>query len=501
MVKEEKKQNFVPLDWKPSVPNPPNFQIPSREKKLVPITKPSDSEKSTLHSYPRETQRQATPSKDSQGEGTYVRSYAIENTKQNEIVRGQVASPSARSSVNAETILSRLPSSNEQKSGPKTSLAMQTQSDFRIGTYDASPTENPAILASLGKVQQWRPDVYVQTFVPQSLKAINDAPALLRTTRPVDGINFTQYVSTFAGTQFLSALDKTSDLSFDGESPVDSLDRLLPQNYGQYFGDSLILDFEAQKRMLRSYDLFGVALELRDHEKQTYLLKVTGLREGTPNVNFGDFVMLRQLVLDSGTRLPRGMDLWLGPGMGRDRGAPCPGFTGLQQRAVVVGIDKSVEAVILMVDGLILPGTPVCNVSFVVQDSLVQSMQRAVADIHQELGRRYGLAGSSKNSKEACKKHMDDHDLFINEGVTETKTSGGATDSRSTEIQLQPPAPQPSSTEALSENSSPINWLHAVLFPSETNGIQQNTLPSIRFSQTWFDRNLNYEQKVEASPF
>ena len=492
MAKEKGNRKYDPLDWERSAANPPNFQIPSREKKVLKITNPSGSKSSAEHQHPTGSPYNVTSSNEGRGEEANVSPHVIHATKQSNFTSEQGGTTSNGSRARPYSIPPQEPSPNGPESGRRTSFIKQTQPEFQNATTEALPALKTTTLASRGNSQQWRPDVYVPAFTPQYLKAINDAPAYLVTTRPVDGIDFGKYVSTFAGTHFLPTLDKPPYPSVDENLPVNSLDRLLPENYKQYFRDCLVLDLEAQIPECRSYDLFGETLELRNHAQQTYLLKVPGVREGTPPVDFGDSVMLRQLILNPDIKLP-------------------PGFSGVQIQAIVVGIDKANEALILKANGLASLGPPVCNVSFVVQDSLVQSLQRAVTDVQQELGRGTGSTKSSKTSKDTAIEYITDYRLVNKDKMTEARNSNDATDCRPAGFQpqssLSVPVDRSPSTETSQENSTSSecpttgSWLRAMLFPSKSNGIQQKTFPSARFTQTWFDTSLNYEQKAGASSF
>ena len=285
--------------------------------------------------------------------------------------------------------------------------------------------------------------------MPRSLTAINESPAYLDKTTSDKGIDFEAYISTFAAARFLPASVEPSSWQSSQAPLVDRLDHLSSVNYGRYFKDCLLLDLEAQVPELRSYDLFNVLLETL-LVGQRYRLKVPGLREGTPSVNLGDFILLRQLILDPVTQLPQGMDAWLAPGGGCSRGEPAPGFTKVQIRALVTAVDKTNESLIINVNGRIIPGKPACNVSFIAQPSLVESLHRAVEDVSRELSKQFATAT-----------------------VTPPELSRN-----------------PSSKRTHND------WLRYMLFPLEANGLQQTTLPSATFSQTWFDRALNYEQKV-----
>ena len=41
-------------------------------------------------------------------------------------------------------------------------------------------------------------------------------------------------------------------------------------------------------------------------------------------------------------------------------------------------------------------------------------------------------------------------------------------------------------------------WLERMLFPIERNAVKRKTLPSGKFRQAWYRKNLNYEQMVRS---
>lgn len=109
--------------------------------------------------------------------------------------------------------------------------------------------------------------------------------------------------------------------------PVGSLDLLGCSNNGDHFENCLALDLLVQVTEARAYDLFGSQLNIEDHSQKSYKLLVLGLIEEIPSVDFGDVVMLRQLLTDSLTNHDQGIDVWLAPDSGRERGKPTPGIT------------------------------------------------------------------------------------------------------------------------------------------------------------------------------
>lgn len=452
-------RKYVPLaDWKPSIPNPSSFQVPPREKKAIKIMTPPGADTSSLQQPQEKNSKTSTsasrspdktPSKSTESE----KPLSTSHTRFDESEEFSKAASSRSPGMVASNISQKL---------ARTQSELDTETPFSRARYPPqvnrvdqglSSSSQPEVTERIAK-QQWRPDIFVHAFVPRSLTAINDCPAYLDKTISGKGVDFEAYTSTFANTRFLPASVEPSSWQSSQTPLVNRLDHLSSISYGQYFRDCLLLDLEAQVPELRSYDLFKVLLETL-HMGQRYRLKVPGLREGTPSVNLGDFILLRQLIIDPVTQLPKGMDAWLAPGGGCSRGEPAPGFTKVQIRALVTAVEKTNESLIINVNGRIVPGMPVCNVSFIAQPSLVESLHRAVEDVSQELSRQSATAT-----------------------VTPLELS-----------------------RDLSSERIHKNWLRHMVFPLEANGLQQTTLPSAAFSQTWFDRALNYEQKVESPPF
>ena len=450
-------KKYVPLDWKPSTPNPNSFQVPPREKKVIKIRRPSGEDISTLQQPLEKNPTISTPSSHSSDKTTpkSAESEKLLTTSHTQIGDLEEFTKATSSSppCSVSSILSqKLAKSQLELRRASPSIRAKDAPQVDRGDRKSSSISQPEVTEQIAK-QQWRPDIFVHAFVPKSLTAINDSPAFIDKTTTGKGIDFESYSSTFAAPHFLPASVEPSSWQSSPIPLVDRLDYLSSVNYGQYFRDCLLLDLEAQIPELRSYDLFKVPLETL-HVGHRYRLKVPGLREGTPSVDLGDFILLRQLILDPVTQLPQGMDAWLAPGGGCSRGESAPGFTKIQIRALVTAVDKINEALIIDVNGRIIPGVPVCNVSFIAQPSLVESLHRAVEDVSKELPTQFATATA-----------------------TALETSGN-----------------------LSSERIQNNWLRSMLFPLQANGLQQTTLPSATFSQTWFDTGLNYEQKVLSHP-
>ena len=396
-------------------------------------------------------------------------------------------------------------------------------------------SENTTKAASkVGDSSSWKPDVYVHAYVPEAFLAVNASPAILLSTQPVDGVDFAKYVSAFGATYFLDPLEVGFYPPTYNGSPVGSLENLRIETYKQHQSDCLILDLEAQIPEIRTYDMFGVQLNVVDRTAELYSLHVPGIQEGTPSVAYGDNIMVRQLVMDPRTELPLA--------------APASGSTGYQISAVVVGVDKQNEVLNLRVNGF-TPHLLLCNVSFIVQTRLIKSIQRVVTDLSRELldsskyvevspvkeisvdvsfsGRDYGPIGtpikspaargrgdSLSNAISPLKSPLTTrHDYFGAIGIPVRSPMRERPDYFSPMISTQQNqltfiAKNPQSHDTLQGEKHSLpnglahvgnqGWLRRMMFPTEADGITQTSLAQGLFNRSWFDRQLNYEQKVRA---
>ncbi|KAI9881504.1 MAG: hypothetical protein M1830_000067 [Pleopsidium flavum] len=361
-------------------------------------------------------------------------------------------------------------------------------------TFTALPERpNGTTLRAPGtRVGQWMPDVYAKTYVPESLIAINRSAATFVPSKPVDGLDLQAYMSTFAGSQFLLPHPLSPPLRAQSGDNVARLpDRLSPENYTVHFEECLELELEAQIVKHCSYDMFRATVRQHDLTHQLYSLVVPGLRENTPRVVLGDVVMLRQLRLDPSTMLPRKMSVWMGAGGGRQRGEPAPGFTGFQHCAVVWGIDKVRETLLLRIDGL--PSEPlVFNISFLVQPNFMQALQRAVSAIHSvlreghELHASYDSRGAYQdNSADVASLAQRATHISSQSKMRAVSLPGSASGASSG---VSPAYLRPDRGDSSSQ------WMRCRLFPTETDGLPQTELPNGIFKQNWYDKDLNYEQ-------
>ncbi len=376
----------------------------------------------------------------------------------------------------------RTATSSPEKSG----MSSKPQLPNRPGPLPDNSTEMRRE-PSETEAKNWKPDVYARTYVPESFLAVNMSPAVFLPSKPIDGINFPKYISTFAGSHFLAPnpmIPPTLLETPSGNHISRQPDNLSPEAYLDYFQKCLQLELESQVFEHRHYDMFGVRLGYHTLNDRTYSLVVPGLRESTPRIVLGNSVMLRQLRLDPATMLPLAMNMWMAPGGGQQRGEPAPGFTGCQHCAVVWGIDKAKEMLLLRIDGLV-PESMLFNVSFVAQLDSIQALQRAIILVSAILG-----------------------EVTISSGLVQSGDAGqrevSATPSLSklrqdfTKILITPSdsaeSPASSRQRLVRTPDNESQWMRRILFPIESDGVLQIRLPHGHFSQDWYDTQLNYEQ-------
>ena len=422
------------IQWRPTVPNPELFRLPKPYSKPITIKAPPSTQCST------------------DGEVKNVKSPLTAHCSQEDkITRKSPEQSDDLELISIPEILNGdeiLPTgADPKKQDSSSSLGRPEQQSKILGRQIVEPSS------------KWRPDVFVKAFVPQSFLAVNDAPAKIIVSKGVEGINYSRYVSTFASPVFLPPrflLAETPTLS--GRSRI-AISDLAYENYKQHFTDCVLLDLEAQTPAVRSYDLFGVRLEAIHHDQQIFSLQVPGLREESPIVSYGDIVLLRQLITDPATNLPRGMVEWKTSGA-CDKGIPAPGFTGCEITATAVAIDKRSEYIHLKAEGVKMFLPLVFNVSFVVQGPRVFCLQNAIADIANDL--------TSNSIHASPQSASSDSSTIFDMNLT-------------------------------ASHSAARPWLHRMLFPRVTDGVPLGGLPSARFTQPWYDQSLNYEQMVSPS--
>ena len=301
--------------------------------------------------------------------------------------------------------------------------------------------------------KKFKMDVHTKPYVPEAIASINRLPCILVPSEPLRVQDYHAYIATFAGTSFL---DSQPPVTVDQQRISQQLapsEQLHPSTYRRHFQACLFEEHVAQKNAICSQDMFNVHLIPLDSTSMLFEMTVPGLREGIPEVNLGDTIMMRQLILDPRTRLPMRSNVHL-----NNPEDHIHGFTGLQHMAIVYGISKIQERVMLKIEGLRAQLQLDFNVSFQYPERISSALQRALNFTSNSLEAAYmPLEGNHDSTRLASS--------YVNRNQAR---------------------------EPLKEG----DWLRHMLLPRAADGIFDNALPSSVFQQTWFDTQVNYEQKV-----
>ncbi|KAJ8099688.1 P-loop containing nucleoside triphosphate hydrolase protein [Lipomyces tetrasporus] len=211
---------------------------------------------------------------------------------------------------------------------------------------------------------EWNPDIYADTFIPSWVKNVNAFSAVkFESTRPPE-FDLEDYVRGFAGIKLVS---REVVPQFRYEPPVVSTRRpdLSASTYKSNLYHLIDLEIKAQKEELKTYNMYGVPLDVSDREKALFMLKCPGIREFTPSVSIGDLLLFRQLRPQYSTS---------------DNHA----FTGYEYSGYIWHVDRSKGEVIVRIDGLAFESN-LFNVQFVLDDTFHSKCAIAVEKLHEEL--------------------------------------------------------------------------------------------------------------------
>jgi helicase MOV-10 len=314
-----------------------------------------------------------------------------------------------------------------------------------IATPTSTPTPtNPATLNGSGAplslvrnaFENPHLDIYAPSYVPLWLRAVNESIAVPRFCALLRTINFPEYLSTFAGRQHLQPLATVNLPAIRHVRVVQSFspDSLTADNYVAYFWEALQNEVSAQQVELRCFNIFAAPFQLQDPLQHLFRIKIPGIREDSPKVNLGDVVLVRPLFPRPDA--PELTNSWVAPGGGRERGLCAPAFAGLEFNAIVWGVARTKEEVLLRVDGLTQLS---CNIIFAIQEHQITPLVRSVTSTAELL--RVSHLATAKS-----------------------------------------------------------DWLSRMLFPTASDGVVQLTLSKGTFpDMKWVDPQLNYEQQKAVS--
>ena len=268
-------------------------------------------------------------------------------------------------------------------------------------------------------------DIYAGNYIPMWQTAINKAPAILRFCCPLSTIDYATYINSFAGHRVLSAVPPI-ELPPIHTVPLRitcQAEQILPEQYGDYLSDALQDEITAQFQELMSCSMCNVPFVIEDASQHLYRFNIPGLREHSPRVDLGDVVKIRPLVP------PPPQAIYVG----RQRVTPLiPGFSGVEFQAIVWGISKQQEQIVLRMDDFVPNLLRACNIIFAVQEHHCAPLWRSVNLTWRP------LSGVNKRSS---------------------------------------------------------LWLRRMLFPDKQDAKMQITLSRGDFNLNWFDAQMNFEQQ------
>ncbi|KAK5117016.1 hypothetical protein LTR62_006737 [Meristemomyces frigidus] len=224
-------------------------------------------------------------------------------------------------------------------------------------------------------------DVYARPYIPTVLQRINELPAQQIHSLPAKWIDYQSYVHSLAGAAFLTADPPPPEIP--ETVPAASAADLQPSSYHAVFRQALIEEAQALQRDCNEQSLYNIPIQRAPAQNSPrpvmYWLQVPGLREMSLNVEIGDIVQLRQL--NFGLK----GEVLEAPLLAYNQHGPVlvslTDYVYLQHNAVIWGIHRQQERLILRVDDL-LPHSSRFNVCFTVQQGRLGALYRAVANIH-----------------------------------------------------------------------------------------------------------------------
>ncbi|CCC14440.1 hypothetical protein SMACR_09221 [Sordaria macrospora] len=308
-------------------------------------------------------------------------------------------------------------------------------------------------------------DVYAPSFVPTSLKKVNQLQGTVLDTFPRTFVDYLQYLSGALPTDLLPTPPQPKPAGHPSETPF-----LSPQHYEKYFRSLIEVELSYQRNENASYCLYGHTCILKlarpgSLDEPTVTLTVPGLRENTPNVEVEDEVQLRQLRFSADGHL-QSIFPW----------------TGHIYNARVSAVVMATETVVLRVGGIshhtaevitptMIPPWPTEFVAkFNVQFFVPMTRYTPMMDVLPHITESLDLA------EQVLKNAFDALDSFIDE-VTRNGTAKPRTDGLST---------------------TNVYWKQSMLFPTEADCNSQTNIVNWleHYNSSRFDESLNYEQRI-----
>ncbi|KIV89830.1 hypothetical protein PV10_07200 [Exophiala mesophila] len=224
-------------------------------------------------------------------------------------------------------------------------------------------------------------NIYAPIHVPDWLLAINESVVAYVPCTPLRHFDADKYAAAFGADIHVQPRDKwplpLGLLIPDRQTPVK------PEQYQDRFIALLREELAALDQRLFYYSLYNHPIVMRDPHQLLFEIHVPGLRENSPRVDLGDIVLVRPILLNDHLVVFSQNKMWREHM--QEKGQCHPAFEGREYRAVVWGLNRAKEAVLLRIEnGGKVPQT--ANLKFILQVPKTMPLLSAVQSIHAALG-------------------------------------------------------------------------------------------------------------------
>ncbi|RMD42398.1 hypothetical protein DV735_g2694, partial [Chaetothyriales sp. CBS 134920] len=251
-----------------------------------------------------------------------------------------------------------------------TSLPLRTS--LSTASADTQPNQFSANLAKLSML-----NIYAPIHVPDWVAAINESVATPVQCLQLPHFNAREYASQTGADIHVDPLQSAPVTLGEQDNHVWSALEL--DSYDSYFSSRLQSEVRALDLQLMQHSLFQHPIILKNRRDMLYQVQVPGLRENAPRVEIGDIVLVRPIYAQPAVAAAEANKRWR-----RDlqhHNIRHPAFLGIEYRAVVWGVHRASETIMLRIDATVpLPST--ANLRFVVQSQHAEALLRAVQTTH-----------------------------------------------------------------------------------------------------------------------
>ncbi|RMZ84099.1 hypothetical protein DV738_g708, partial [Chaetothyriales sp. CBS 135597] len=282
-------------------------------------------------------------------------------------VDGKVINPVIAAQSN--NISARAAAQTESTAAAATTTTRQHLSTpLPAASTEPQPDQSTVDLAKLSML-----NIYAPIHLPDWVIAINESVATPVQCLQLPHFNAQTYSSQTGADIHVEPLQPAT-ITLDGQDN-EICSTLELENYELYFSSRLHAEVQALDQQLMQHSLFRHPITLNNRSDQLYQVQVPGLRENAPRVDIGDIVLVRPLYTLPAVTAVEENKRWRGDL--QHRGIRHPAFIGIEYRAVVWGVHRASETIMLRIDATV-PLASTANLRFVVQSHHVEALLRAV---------------------------------------------------------------------------------------------------------------------------